>query len=55
MTWGMFAIGWLELNDMDKAMEAFERQFLNVVPPFNVYLIIFFFTLKTFKHTMQNP
>ncbi|XP_060072816.1 protein-glucosylgalactosylhydroxylysine glucosidase-like [Ylistrum balloti] len=37
MTWGMFAIGWLELNDTDKAENLFKKQFGNVVPPFNIW------------------
>ncbi|CAC5394365.1 PGGHG [Mytilus coruscus] len=34
MTWGMFAIGWLELNQLDKANTLFARQFDNVREPF---------------------
>ncbi|XP_076099851.1 protein-glucosylgalactosylhydroxylysine glucosidase-like [Mytilus galloprovincialis] len=34
MTWGMFAIGWLELNQLDKANALFARQFDNVREPF---------------------
>ncbi|OWF37121.1 Acid trehalase-like protein 1 [Mizuhopecten yessoensis] len=34
MTWGMFAVGWLELNDTSKAEAAFKKQFQNVIPPF---------------------
>ncbi|XP_033736120.1 protein-glucosylgalactosylhydroxylysine glucosidase-like [Pecten maximus] len=37
MTWGMFAIGWLELNELTKAEKLFKRQFNNVVPPFNIW------------------
>ncbi|KAJ8308422.1 hypothetical protein KUTeg_013296 [Tegillarca granosa] len=37
MTWGMFAIGWIELGDMTKAEELFKRQMLNVNKPFNVW------------------
>ncbi|OWF37122.1 protein-glucosylgalactosylhydroxylysine glucosidase-like [Mizuhopecten yessoensis] len=37
MTWGMFAIGWLELNEIAKAERLFKKQFINVVPPFNIW------------------
>lgn len=37
MTWGMFAIGWLELNETAKAENLFKKQFNNVVPPFNIW------------------
>ncbi|KAK3093895.1 hypothetical protein FSP39_021562 [Pinctada imbricata] len=37
MTWGMFSIGYLELNDTVAAADMFLRQLLNVVPPFNIW------------------
>ncbi|KAK3591601.1 hypothetical protein CHS0354_013784 [Potamilus streckersoni] len=37
MTWGMFAIGWLELGDSKKADDLFRRQLLNAQAPFNVW------------------
>ncbi|KAJ8308415.1 hypothetical protein KUTeg_013289 [Tegillarca granosa] len=37
MTWGMFAIGWLEIGNIQKAKEIFERQFLNNAGPFNIW------------------
>lgn len=40
MTWGMFAIGWLELNQLDKANALFARQFDNVREPFYVSVTI---------------
>lgn len=40
MTWGMFAIGWLELNQLDKANALFARQFDNVREPFYVIVTI---------------
>lgn len=41
MTWGMFAIEWLELNQIDKANSLFARQFDNVRAPFYVSVSIF--------------
>jgi len=41
MTWSMFAIGWLELNQIDKANSLFARQFDNVRAPFYVSVSIF--------------
>lgn len=40
MTWGMFAIGWLELNQIEKANSLFARQFDNVRAPFYVSVSI---------------
>lgn len=37
MTWGMFATGWLELNETAKARDLFNRQFQNVIPPFYIW------------------
>ena len=38
MTWGMFAIGWLEVGDTEKAKELFYKQLENKREPFNVSL-----------------
>ncbi|XP_021339376.1 protein-glucosylgalactosylhydroxylysine glucosidase-like [Mizuhopecten yessoensis] len=37
MTWAMFAIGWLELNNTSKAEPLFNKQLQNVIPPFNIW------------------
>ncbi|KAL5008082.1 hypothetical protein ScPMuIL_013663 [Solemya velum] len=37
MTWSMFAIGWLELGEVQAAEELFQKQFLNIQSPFNVW------------------
>merc|ERR1712176_1572635 len=37
MTWGMHAVGYLELNDLEKASENFNRSFANAQEPFNVW------------------
>ncbi|XP_061173410.1 protein-glucosylgalactosylhydroxylysine glucosidase-like [Saccostrea echinata] len=37
MTWGMFAIGYLELNDTTEAARLFRKQEENVAAPFNVW------------------
>ncbi|XP_048736070.2 protein-glucosylgalactosylhydroxylysine glucosidase-like isoform X2 [Ostrea edulis] len=37
MTWGMFAIGYLELNNTSDAARLFEKQEGNVATPFNVW------------------
>ncbi|XP_060072814.1 protein-glucosylgalactosylhydroxylysine glucosidase-like [Ylistrum balloti] len=37
MTWAMFAIGWLEVNNKPKAEEQFNKQMKNIVPPFNIW------------------
>ncbi|XP_060072818.1 protein-glucosylgalactosylhydroxylysine glucosidase-like [Ylistrum balloti] len=37
MTWGMFAIGWLEQNATSKAETLFKKQFDNVIPPFYIW------------------
>ncbi len=39
MTWGMFAVGWIELGNMTKANELFERSFQNIQQPFQVMLV----------------
>ena len=39
MTWSMFAVGWLEIGDTDKAKELFYRQLQNKRTPFNVSLV----------------
>ena len=36
MTWGMHAIGWMELGNMTKANEMFEKSFENIQQPFKV-------------------
>jgi len=37
MTWAMFAVGWLEAGDMEKAEKNFLRGYANVQAPFNVW------------------
>ncbi|XP_054632544.1 protein-glucosylgalactosylhydroxylysine glucosidase [Dunckerocampus dactyliophorus] len=37
MTWGMFAIGWLELRDAEKAQRLLEKCFRNIQGPFQVW------------------
>ena len=36
MTWGMFAVGWTELGEMQMAKEDFEKNFDNIQEPFHV-------------------
>ncbi|KAM7414708.1 hypothetical protein PAMA_019493 [Pampus argenteus] len=37
MTWGMFAIGWLELGEAEKAQHLIEKCFKNIQGPFQVW------------------
>uniref|UniRef100_A0A8C4EYE7 Protein-glucosylgalactosylhydroxylysine glucosidase n=1 Tax=Dicentrarchus labrax TaxID=13489 RepID=A0A8C4EYE7_DICLA len=37
MTWGMFAIGWLELGEAEKAHKLLEKCFKNIQGPFQVW------------------
>ncbi|KAJ4937491.1 hypothetical protein JOQ06_002126 [Pogonophryne albipinna] len=37
MTWGMFAIGWLELGEAEKAQHLLEKCFKNIQKPFQVW------------------
>ncbi|KAM9376474.1 protein-glucosylgalactosylhydroxylysine glucosidase [Pholidichthys leucotaenia] len=37
MTWGMFAIGWLELAEAEKAQQLLEKCFNNIQGPFQVW------------------
>lgn len=37
MTWGMFAIGWLELGEAEKAQRLLEKCFSNIQGPFQVW------------------
>uniref|UniRef100_A0A7N8Y178 Protein-glucosylgalactosylhydroxylysine glucosidase n=1 Tax=Mastacembelus armatus TaxID=205130 RepID=A0A7N8Y178_9TELE len=37
MTWGMFAIGWLELEEAEKAQHLLEKCFNNIQGPFQVW------------------
>jgi trehalose/maltose hydrolase-like predicted phosphorylase len=37
MTWGMFAVGWLEAAEYDRADKAFRRGYANIKPPFAVW------------------
>ncbi|KAM9854097.1 protein-glucosylgalactosylhydroxylysine glucosidase [Aulostomus maculatus] len=37
MTWGMFAIGWLELGEAEKAKDLLEKCFKNIQGPFQVW------------------
>lgn len=51
MTWSMFAIGWLELNDTTKANGLFKKQFDNVNEPFKVWYTLqvkYFFVIGNF-------
>ncbi|XP_036390438.1 protein-glucosylgalactosylhydroxylysine glucosidase isoform X1 [Megalops cyprinoides] len=37
MTWGMFAVGWVELGNAEKAQELLNRCFSNIQSPFQVW------------------
>ncbi|KAA0724679.1 Protein-glucosylgalactosylhydroxylysine glucosidase [Triplophysa tibetana] len=37
MTWGMFAVGWLELGEAEKAQELLQKCFKNIQKPFQVW------------------
>ena len=37
MTHSMFAIGWLEVGEQEKAENAFKKNYLNIIGPFNVW------------------
>ncbi|XP_029909518.1 protein-glucosylgalactosylhydroxylysine glucosidase isoform X2 [Myripristis murdjan] len=37
MTWGMYAVGWLELGEAEKAQQLLERCFNNIQGPFQVW------------------
>ncbi|KAG9280778.1 protein-glucosylgalactosylhydroxylysine glucosidase isoform X1 [Astyanax mexicanus] len=37
MTWGMFAVGWLELGEAEKAQQLIEKCFKNIQGPFQVW------------------
>lgn len=37
MTWGMFAIGWLELGEAERAQQLLEKCFKNIQGPFQVW------------------
>jgi len=37
MTWGMFATGWFELGQPEKANPCFNRSYANIQPPFDVW------------------
>ncbi|XP_071492850.1 protein-glucosylgalactosylhydroxylysine glucosidase-like [Diadema antillarum] len=37
MTWGMFAVGWLELGNQSKAGELFEKSYANIQQPFKIW------------------
>ncbi|TRY97056.1 hypothetical protein DNTS_001462 [Danionella cerebrum] len=37
MTWGMFALGWLELGEAERAQELLQRCFKNIQKPFQVW------------------
>nr|XP_054752834.1 protein-glucosylgalactosylhydroxylysine glucosidase-like [Lytechinus pictus] len=37
MTWGMFAVGWLELGDKQRAEDLFSESFLNIREPFKIW------------------
>lgn len=36
MTWSMFAVGWMELKDPQRAQDFLERSFPNIAEPFKV-------------------
>jgi protein-glucosylgalactosylhydroxylysine glucosidase len=37
MTWGMFAVGWLDAGEQSKAEATFKRGYANIKPPFGVW------------------
>ncbi|XP_051545370.1 protein-glucosylgalactosylhydroxylysine glucosidase isoform X6 [Myxocyprinus asiaticus] len=37
MTWGMFAVGWLELGETEKAQQLLQKCFKNIQKPFQVW------------------
>eukprot|EP01114_Cavostelium_apophysatum_P014228 TRINITY_DN3638_c0_g1_i2.p1 TRINITY_DN3638_c0_g1~~TRINITY_DN3638_c0_g1_i2.p1 ORF type:complete len:663 (+),score=121.13 TRINITY_DN3638_c0_g1_i2:160-2148(+) len=37
MTWGMYAVAWLELGNYENAADIFARSYANIHPPFNVW------------------
>ncbi|XP_073745947.1 protein-glucosylgalactosylhydroxylysine glucosidase isoform X3 [Callorhinus ursinus] len=37
MTWSMFAVGWMELKDPQRARDLLERSFANIAEPFKVW------------------
>ncbi|XP_076799706.1 protein-glucosylgalactosylhydroxylysine glucosidase-like [Clavelina lepadiformis] len=37
MTWGMFAINWLDVGEQERARSDFLRQLANIQPPFNIW------------------
>jgi hypothetical protein len=37
MTYGMYAIAWLELGNPDNAADIFSRSYANIQQPFNVW------------------
>ena len=47
MSWSMFSIGWLEVDEVEKAEEAFKKNFDHVANEFQVYIILYkFFDLQ---------
>lgn len=54
MSWGMFSIGWLMVNESAKAQTAFERQYQNIKGPFNVSESPYMFFTCTYMYTENN-
>lgn len=50
MTWGMFSIGYLELNNLADAARLFKKQEGNVAAPYNVRERSGFFFLHRLKN-----
>lgn len=49
MSWGMFTIGWIELQEYDKANKTFYEQLKNRQDPFNVrYVVQIYFNVTVF-------
>ncbi|NXU16697.1 PGGHG glucosidase, partial [Pardalotus punctatus] len=38
MTWSMFAVGWLELKELQRAQSQLEKCFINITEPFKVWV-----------------
>jgi len=40
MTWGMFSVGWLDVDRKEKAESMFLKQLKNMKGPFNVSVLV---------------